>query len=131
MCDNGFPVRCANTTGTITVTRNQFPPNFINEPYTRSITESTTVGSTIVTLTATDNDLAGSLVYEAITTSYPFLVDRSSGVVTLGFDTLFFGPQVYSVSVLDSKLIIHILALCSFHCKSLAITATFFKRLSL
>jgi hypothetical protein len=98
VCDNGLPTRCANTTGTISVVRNQFPPVFFNEPYTRSIAETFTVGATVLSVTASDNDLAGTLVYEAITTSYPFAVERNTGAVTLEFDNLFYGPQFYSVS---------------------------------
>ena len=97
-CDNGLPQRCANSTGTITVTRNQFPPVFFNEPYSRVIQESTPLGSSIIQLTAQDNDRAGDMIYEATTTSYPFEVDRLTGLVTLQYDNLFLGPSFYSVS---------------------------------
>ena len=101
-CDNGLPQRCANSTGTITVTRNQFPPVFFNEPYSRVIQETTPLGSLILQLTAQDNDRVGDMIYEATTTSYPFEVDRLTGEVTLQYDNLFQGPSFYSVSLLSS-----------------------------
>ena len=76
----------------------QFPPIFLVEPYSETIVESSLIGSQILTFTATDQDLIGSLVYEAITTRYPFEVDGQSGIVRLAYDNLFFGPAFYSVS---------------------------------
>ena len=99
MCDNGLLIRCANNTGIIDVTRNQFAPFFVNEPYEETIQETRPRGDTILTLTAQDQDLIGNLVYEAVTTSYPFAVNRLSGAVTLAFEgNLFYGPPIYSVS---------------------------------
>jgi hypothetical protein len=104
-CDNGLPRRCANSTGTIFVTRNQFPPVFLQEPYSRTIADTFVIGNTVLTLTATDNDLIGSLVYEAITTSYPFEVDRNNGAVTLRYNNLFYGPNIYSVSIAFTRFV--------------------------
>ncbi|WAQ95445.1 FAT4-like protein [Mya arenaria] len=95
-CDNGLPQRCANSTGTITVTRNAFPPVFTNEPYSRVIAETTAIGTTVLTLSAIDRDQIGDLVFEAISTSYPFEVNRLSGAVTLQYDNLYYGPAAYS-----------------------------------
>ena len=97
-CDNGLPSRCANSTATITVTRNQFPPFFLNEPYTRTIQETFAIGNEVLSLTAQDQDMAGQMIYEATTTSYPFDVNRLTGAVTLQYNNLFYGPQTYSVN---------------------------------
>ena len=61
--DNGTPQLTSNTvTVTINIRRNQFPPVFQNEPYTRAITSSSLAGTSIVTVTATDADTFVSLV---------------------------------------------------------------------
>jgi len=110
-CDNGLPQRCANSTGTITITRNQFPPIFVNEPYQRTIQETFLLSDTVLTVTARDNDQAGDMIYEAITTSYPFDVNRFTGAVTLQYDNLYYGPAVYSVSLNSSFFSVTVLFL--------------------
>ncbi|KAH3873286.1 hypothetical protein DPMN_036518 [Dreissena polymorpha] len=97
-CDSGLPQRCANSTGTINVLRNQFPPIFRNEPYSRTIQDTAVVGSSVLTITATDADQIGTLVYEALTTPYPFELNRLTGVVTLQYQGLLYGPALYTVS---------------------------------
>ncbi|WAQ96421.1 FAT4-like protein [Mya arenaria] len=99
-CDSGVPQRCSNTTcGVSVVTCPTTPPTFISEPYDRTIPESTVVGSAILSVTATDQSVLGSRVYEAMTTTYPFALDRNTGIITLQFDNLYYGPEVYSFRV--------------------------------
>lgn len=98
VCDNGLPSRCTNSTGIVTITRNQFPPFFVSEPYTKTINENFPVGDTVLRLSSQDNDQVGELVFEATTVSYPFEVDRFSGAVTLQYNILYVGPAFYSVS---------------------------------
>ena len=55
--DNGSPqLESASIPVTINVRRNQFPPVFQNEPYSRAITSSVGTGTSILSVTATDAD---------------------------------------------------------------------------
>lgn len=101
VCDNGLPQRCANSTGTVTVTRNQFPPVFRSTPYSRVIAETTAIGTSILTVTATDQDRIGNIMYRVGTNSYPFELNSVTGVVSLQYDNLFYGPTQYQVRDLN------------------------------
>jgi len=100
-CDNGIPQRCSNTTCRIeVVTCPTTPPTFFNEPFDRTIPETTPLGTQILTLSATNQSTLGQRVFEVETNSYPFTVDRFTGVVTLTYDNLRNGPERYSVSLI-------------------------------
>ncbi|KAL8559117.1 hypothetical protein ACOMHN_046165 [Nucella lapillus] len=85
VCDSGFPARCANSTASISVVRNQFPPVWQQLPYQIVIAEDRTPDSVpLLTIQATDSDLLGSIVYEqALPGVAYFDVDPSSGALTL------------------------------------------------
>lgn len=55
-------VQTAYATVNITVTRNLFPPVFDRQIYEATISESLPLGSSVIQLTATDNDAFVSLV---------------------------------------------------------------------
>ena len=52
-----MPSRSSNATLTVNILRNQAPPVFISEPYSRTIDRNTGVDTSILTVTATDNDI--------------------------------------------------------------------------
>lgn len=57
---------------------------FINAPYFQRIEEDRAVGSNVLTVTATDQDLIGAIVYEVVLPGSPyFIVDPAFGVVSL------------------------------------------------
>ena len=55
--DNSNPSRTGFVEAFITVIRDQFPPFFINTPYSVTISEYTNIESSIYNVNATDNDL--------------------------------------------------------------------------
>ncbi|XP_076458561.1 protocadherin Fat 4-like [Babylonia areolata] len=82
--DQRVPERTDDTTVQVTVSRNQFPPVFTDEPYRVTIPETTSINATIFTVSATDQDLRDRVVYETVGV-YPaqsfFQVDYNSGAV--------------------------------------------------
>ena len=55
--DQGTPQRTSDPIPlTIFIQRNNYPPVFINEVYTRDITDTFQQGANIITVTAMDND---------------------------------------------------------------------------
>lgn len=56
--DNGIPARSSNTPAivSIQILRNQFDPFFINTPYLTSIQENVPIGTSVLTVTASDQD---------------------------------------------------------------------------
>ncbi|KAJ8318063.1 hypothetical protein KUTeg_003154 [Tegillarca granosa] len=65
--DRSYPEKFGTANVQITIRRDQFTPTFTLPSYSRTIPETEAVNGTfpIVTVTATDQDLRGSLVYEA------------------------------------------------------------------
>lgn len=60
-CDNGSPVRCINTTVTLTVDRTGQPPIFTRNQYTQIIEENKAVGDSVIFVTANDANKLVSL----------------------------------------------------------------------
>ncbi|RUS85645.1 hypothetical protein EGW08_006591, partial [Elysia chlorotica] len=54
--DSAFPIQRATAEVNIFVVRNENPPFFINEPYTRDLTEEFPLGGSVFRVTAIDND---------------------------------------------------------------------------
>ena len=54
--DSAFPIQRATADVNIFVVRNENPPFFINEPYTRDLTEDFDLGGSVIRVTAVDND---------------------------------------------------------------------------
>ncbi|XP_041364042.1 protocadherin Fat 1-like [Gigantopelta aegis] len=79
-----------STTGTLTITviRNKNPPVFQNEPYSRSVSQNTVAGTSLVTVVASDADTVApynSLTYEIIgDDSAPiyFQINSLTGMIT-------------------------------------------------
>ena len=87
--DQSNPVSTATTNCIFNVVRDQEPPVFIRTPYFVTILENRVVGERIYTVTATDADLRGSIVYgvsgdfltgDYLATFY-FSVDQNDGQV--------------------------------------------------
>jgi hypothetical protein len=55
--DQRVPERTANTTVTVTVTKDRFSPQFVRTPYRTETTENTPSGAIIYSTEATDQDL--------------------------------------------------------------------------
>ena len=55
--DQRVPERVATIQAFVNVRRDNQPPFFVNQPYGRSIRENQIINTTILTVTATDNDL--------------------------------------------------------------------------
>lgn len=92
--DLGVPSRSSAQDATvfITVTRNQFPPVFVNEPYGISIEQSRAVGSFVLRVTVTDadtvspfGDVTTTLIGDDDGTLY-FAYNPSSGNITVARD---------------------------------------------
>lgn len=60
--DNGIPARSSNTPAivSIQILRNQFDPFFINTPYITTIQETTPIGTSVLRVTASDQDQVGT-----------------------------------------------------------------------
>ena len=52
-------------------------------------------------MTATDQDRIGNIMYRVGTNSYPFELNSVTGVVSLQYDNLFYGPTQYQVRDLN------------------------------
>ncbi|KAK3089813.1 hypothetical protein FSP39_006721 [Pinctada imbricata] len=84
--DQRVPERTDTAEVQINILRDSFPPVFIQEPYATSVSENTINGTTIYTVTATDQDLRGSIQYEVIGISVApafFVINRNTGVITV------------------------------------------------
>ena len=64
--DSGNPRKSVDVRVSITVQRNEFPPVFVNGPYSQTVSENIRNGTGIFTILATDEDLQGELTYEVI-----------------------------------------------------------------
>jgi hypothetical protein len=62
---------------------NEAAPTFSAQPTTANVAESTAVGTSIVTIVATDADSANTLTYEFNPTSTKFTIDASTGEIYL------------------------------------------------
>ncbi|XP_035826838.1 protocadherin Fat 4-like [Aplysia californica] len=84
-CDQGIPQRCADITARVAVVRNQFFPLFVNLPYQIVVREDREPsGVSLLTLTAQDRDIIGSIVYEQTLPGVAYFnVNPSSGDITL------------------------------------------------
>lgn len=82
--DKGMPAQHSNPDATIKITvtnSNDNTPEIKNEPYAPEIVENVPVGTTVITVVATDAD--GDTLYFNITTpNVPFTIDHETGVIT-------------------------------------------------
>lgn len=78
--DNSNPARTGFVEAFITVIRDQFPPFFINTPYSVTINEYTNIDTSIFNVNATDNDL----VVCHITGLYCLSIPIQSSIIVLG-----------------------------------------------
>ncbi|XP_070182145.1 protocadherin Fat 1-like [Littorina saxatilis] len=84
--DRATPQKSAQASVIVHVLRDDFPPVFMNTPYTTDISENTLAISSIFTVSADDPDLREQLVYEKIGDDeavYFFDVDRLNGTIYL------------------------------------------------
>ena len=63
--DDGIPPRSSslNARVTINIIRNENDPFFVNTPYVTTISETTVIGTRVITVTARDNDNLVSQIY--------------------------------------------------------------------
>ena len=82
--DQGNPIKEGEAQIGIVVTRNQFPPVFIDGPYTQTVSENLPNNTGIYTLRGSDQDLKGELRYEVLGISPAplfFRVNPTAGTV--------------------------------------------------
>ena len=87
-----------NTTFTLIVNitdENDNPPVFVQDTYTTTVMESVTIGSSILTVSATDDDSdVNSVIIYSIATNLPFGINETSGAIfttgSLDFETTAF-----------------------------------------
>ncbi|XP_076089767.1 protocadherin Fat 4-like [Mytilus galloprovincialis] len=94
-----------NISGTISVTDvNEEAPEFTSVEYTIDVAENSTIGSTIVTLTATDTDTTDVLTYTITSSGSYFSIDSSTGdiLLTKELDREIVDSHTINVSVSDS-----------------------------
>ena len=68
--DNSNPAKSGFVEAFITIIRDQFPPFFINEPYRQTLDERTSIGSSVYTVSAQDNDLVVSWRFDKYLNCY-------------------------------------------------------------
>ncbi|XP_071105610.1 protocadherin Fat 4-like isoform X2 [Haliotis cracherodii] len=100
-CDNGYPVRCINTTATISINRDGQSPVWQNTPYTIQIQETHAVSSFVLAVRAVDPDLkpGSQVVYEFVDRPAFFAIDRFSGNITLENSILYYSSVQYNFQV--------------------------------
>ena len=100
--DEGKPVRSAEVTVKISVTRNKHMPAFTSSSYQQAVSENTGNTSGILTVVATDKDLQGAINYELVgvapAPSY-FSVGRTTGYVYVIKDLKLDRALTYTVSI--------------------------------
>ena len=83
--DKGTPSKSSyprNAKVTIVITdAKDHSPKFTNEPYKKTINESVDIGTSVITVTATDVD-TDKLTYKIVTSNVPFVIDAVSGLIT-------------------------------------------------
>ncbi|KAK0048619.1 protocadherin Fat 4, partial [Biomphalaria pfeifferi] len=102
--DNRQPPNVRQANVTLSITRNKYHPIFRSTPYNvPTLSESTPTGTIIYrTVTATDQDARGPLVYEEIsntTAAYYFNIDRNNASITLVNSLLAGNLQTYQLYV--------------------------------
>ena len=99
--DAGTPARTATVTVEVEVTNNNDNiPVFTSTPYSANVIETTSVGSTVFTVTASDDDEADTITFTINPPMNEFAIDPSNGKIilteALDFDT---APTVYEIIV--------------------------------
>ena len=102
--DGGTPPRSVNATVTVVVQAvNEFAPTFVQSFYAESIPENSTVGSSILTVTATDGDLSthqdGQVVYSISGQDSVLFTISSSGLLQVAGDLDRENQEVFSFVV--------------------------------
>ena len=101
--DQGSPVKEGEAQIGIVVTRNEFPPEFIDGPYTQTVSENLPNNTGIYTLRGRDQDLKGELRYEVLGISPAplfFRVNPTAGTVFTKDDLRKDRGLTYTVSIL-------------------------------
>ncbi|XP_046564129.1 protocadherin Fat 1-like, partial [Haliotis rubra] len=100
-CDNGYPVRCINTTAVITINRDGQSPVWQNSPYNVQIQETHAAGTFVLSVRAVDPDLkpGSQVVYEFLNRPAFFALDELSGNITLENSVLFDSNTQYNFQV--------------------------------
>ncbi|XP_046579035.1 protocadherin Fat 4-like [Haliotis rubra] len=84
--DQRAPERTSRSNVTIVIERDQQRPQFVDDPYTTAVQETTVNGSTVYQVSAFDADLQGSLTYEIIGEGVApafFEINSNTGMVTV------------------------------------------------
>lgn len=104
-CDDGSPIRCSKVDVIISVEKNLHNPQFLQNPYTKTITETLSINSEVLTLLATDSDMKGTMFYEiAGSTTNLFTVEKTTGKIRVANSLLFAPTKVqFVVEAYDSK----------------------------
>ena len=102
VCDVNVDSLCDRAIINVDITRQNFPPVFtLPEEYTTEISELLPVSSTIMTVTATDKDIEGEIIYGTsgiVPAPSFFQVDENSGVITVRTDLTQNRRLIYAVS---------------------------------
>ncbi|XP_046583227.1 cadherin-23-like [Haliotis rubra] len=99
------PLRSQFVTVRINVTRNNFPPVFVNEPYSQSLLATASAGDGVVQVTATDADVEfpfNNVRYDIIGDDNApaiFQIDESSGQISLRNTFSGDGAELYRIRV--------------------------------
>ncbi|XP_046579033.1 protocadherin Fat 4-like [Haliotis rubra] len=84
--DQRAPERTSRSNVTIVIERDQQRPQFVDDPYTTAVQETTVNGSTVYQVSAFDADLQGSLTYEitgeGVAPAF-FEINSNTGTVTV------------------------------------------------
>ncbi|KAL5018737.1 hypothetical protein ScPMuIL_004459 [Solemya velum] len=100
--DGGTPERTAVASVIVNVNRNRFPPVFTNTPYIISLSEKEAPQTSIYQVTATDQDLVGSITYSVTgddIAPYLFSVDKTTGTVRIRTSLQPFNDYTYKLRV--------------------------------
>ncbi|WAR26922.1 FAT4-like protein, partial [Mya arenaria] len=105
--DNGTPALSSTATVNVDITDvNEADPAFTSTPYTHNVAETTTVGTSVYKVTATDADTSEIISYSINPSSSHFEIDPSSGniytIAKIDFDTLVSTTITLTVIATDS-----------------------------
>ena len=104
VADGGDPPLALNVSVTVVVQAvNEFAPTFTETLYTATIPENSVVGTSVLTVTATDNDLAthsdGQIMYSIIGLLSPYFSVSSSGLIQVVGDLDRESREVFSFMI--------------------------------
>ena len=94
--DDGLPPQSSFADVTITLSDvNDNPPEFDEDPFTFPVSEATTIGAAVGTVTASDDDagLNAQIVYDVLTPNASFSIEPETGIVRLESELDFDDPS--------------------------------------